>query len=308
MPNNSAGARFSGPTPEGVTLGQRVLGAVIFVVVFLGTLIWGEIPFTIAITVVAIIASVEMFTMFETKGEAVPTAAVLGVAGAAAFVLFAHWRPIESIGYVTIGIVFLTFVWYMLVLRHVKPTKAIALTVLAPLLAGLCLSYLVMLRDIVDRSAPAGAPRNQGLWIVIFLIVLIWIFDLAAWFVGRKIGRNKMAPAISPNKSWEGTIAGVIAVLAASVILRIIIQAILGHNKFTWFSYGVAIGIGVIVCILGPLGDLAESMMKRDYGVKDMGSIIPGHGGVMDRMDSTLFTAPATFYLIYFILPHVRLR
>lgn len=301
MANRRLGGRV-GPAREGVTIGQRVLGAVIFAVVFLGTLVWGEIPFMIAIMLAAVISTVEMFSMFETKGEAVPTAAALGIAGSAAYVLFSHWRPLESFGYVTVGIIFLSFVWYMLVLRHVKPTKAVALTVFAPLLCGFCLCHLVMLRDLVDRSAGLKGPKNQGMWIVLFLIVLIWIFDLAAWFVGRKIGRRKMAPTVSPNKSWEGAIAGVIAVLACSVVGRIIIQAILGHHKFNWFSYGLAIGIGVIVCVLGPLGDLSESLMKRDYGIKDMGSIIPGTGGVMDRLDSTLFTAPAVFYLIYFII------
>jgi len=288
------------PTEEGVTLGQRVLGAVIFVVVFLGTLIWGEIPFMVAITLASIIAAVEMFSMFETKGEAVPTAAFLGIAGSAAYVLFSQWRPLESFGYVTVGIIFLSFVWYMLILRHVKPTKAVALTVFAPLICGFCLCHLVMLRDFVDKSG--GSTKNAGLWIVLFLMVLIWLFDLAAWFVGRKIGRHKLAPTISPNKSWEGIIAGIVTVLVFSVVGKIIIQAILGSHKFPWFSWWVAIGIGLIVCILGPLGDLSESLMKRDYGIKDMGSIIPGHGGVMDRFDSTLFTAPAVFYLVYFVI------
>jgi phosphatidate cytidylyltransferase len=194
-----------------------------------------------------------------------------------------------------------------MILRHVKPTKAVALTVFAPLLTGLCLSYLVLLRDF---SGKAARNHNSGFWIVLFVIALIWVYDICAWAVGRKIGRHKLAPTISPNKSWEGTIAGTLGVFAAAALFRLIIVAIVGANEFTltgstgtWFSYGVAMVIAGLVVILGPLGDLSESLIKRDYGVKDMGKLIPGHGGIMDRFDSTFFTAPAVFYyLFYFVL------
>jgi phosphatidate cytidylyltransferase len=279
---------------------EKVVGAILFGVIFLGTLLWGALPFTFGVALAAVIGSVELFSMFETKGEATPTAAVVGIAASIAYVFLAHYRPIESIGYVTIGLVFLSFMWYMLVLRHVKPTKAVALTIFAPLLSGLCLSYLVLLRDYAGATNP---DRNNGWWLVVFIIVLIWIYDVFAWMVGRKIGRHKMAPGISPNKSWEGTIAGTLGALVGSIAAWAIIRAFMGHLKYGWFSIWVALVIAVIVCIFGPLGDLAESLMKREYDVKDMGSIIPGAGGIMDRFDSTLFTAPVVFYyLFYFVL------
>jgi phosphatidate cytidylyltransferase len=289
-----------GPSVE--SLLERVMGAVLFGVILLGTLVWGALPFAFGVALAAVIGSIELFSMFETKGQATPTAAVIGIGGSIAYVLLAHFQPLESFGYVTVGILFLSFMWYMLVLRHVKPTKAVALTVYAPLLTGLCLSHLVLLRDLASHSA--GVHKTSGWWIVLFLIVLIWVYDICAWAVGRKIGRHKMAPTISPNKSWEGTIAATIGVLAASVLLRLIITAIVGGKEFPWFSYGTALIIALLVVVLGPLGDLAESLMKRDYGIKDMGKLIPGHGGIMDRFDSTFFTAPAVFYvLFYFIIP-----
>ena len=280
-------------------LAERVLGAVLLVGVFVGFLIWGELPFTFAVALAAVVGSVELFSMFETKGQAIPTASVLGIAGCIAYVFLAHFKPLVSIGYVTVALIFVSFMWYMLVLRHVRPTKAVALTVLAPLLTGLCLSYLVLLRDVVDKTGPA---RNGGWWIVLYLMALIWLYDVFAWAVGRKIGRHKIAPTVSPNKSWEGVIAGTVGVFVVAVLGRLIIQAILGQNKFPWFSYGVALIMAVLVCILGPLGDLCESLMKRDYGVKDMGSLIPGHGGIMDRFDSTIFTAPAVFYYLFYVV------
>ena len=278
---------------------EKVIGAIVFGVIFLGTLIWGALPFTFGVALAAVVGSVELFSLFETKGQATATAAVLGIAASIAYVFLAHFKPIQSIGYVTVALIFGSFMWYMLVLKHVKPTKAVALTVFAPMLTGLCLSYLVLLRDFAGKTTPA---RNNGWYLVLYVIVLIWVYDVFAWFVGRKIGRHKMAPSISPNKSWEGTIAGTVGVLACSVLFRQFIQWVTGHNRFPWFSIPVALVIGVLVVILSPLGDLSESLIKRDYGVKDMGKLIPGHGGIMDRFDSTFFTAPAVFYYLFYFV------
>lgn len=284
---------------------ERIVGALLFAVILLGTLLWGALPFAFGVALAAVVGSVELFSMFETKGQATPTAALIGIAGSVAFVLLAHFKPIESIGYVTVAIIFVSFMWYMVVLRHVKPTKAVALTVFAPLLTGLCLSYLVLIRDFAGATA---ATPNKGWWIVLFLILLIWVYDICAWAVGRQIGRHKMAPTISPNKSWEGTIAGTLGVFAAAALFRLIIVWIVGTKEFPWFSYGVAMVIALLVVILGPLGDLSESLMKRDYGVKDMGRMIPGHGGIMDRFDSTFFTAPAVFYYLFYFVFHTHVR
>ena len=276
---------------EDSSVAERVIGAVLFAVVFLGTLVWGRLPFTVAIALAAALGSAELFSLFERKGEGVPTAAVVGILGSVAYVLMAHYKGFASFGYVTIAIVFFSFLWYMVVLRHVKPTKAVALTVLAPILSGLCLSHLVLLREL---------PVKNSWLVVIFFIALIWVYDVVAWAVGRKLGRHKIAPDVSPNKSLEGAIAGTVGVIAASLLFRLIVVSI---EKYDWFSIGVALVIAAIVVVLGPLGDLSESLIKRDYGVKDMGTLIPGHGGIMDRFDSTLFTAPAVFYfLFYFVI------
>jgi phosphatidate cytidylyltransferase len=289
----------SGRGPAKGSVLEKVIGAILFGVVFLGTLIWGALPFTFGVALAAVIGSVELFSLFETKGQATPTAAIIGIAGSLAYVFLAHFRPIESVGYITVALIFVSFMWYMLVLRHVKPTKAVALTVFAPLLCGFCLSYFVLLRDFAGKTNP---NHNNGWWIVLFLIALIWVYDIFAWMVGRKIGRHKMAPTISPNKSWEGTVAGTVGVLLGALLLRQLIQWILGANKFGWFSIWVALVIAAIVAVLGPLGDLSESLIKRDYGVKDMGKLIPGHGGVMDRFDSSFFTVPAVFFFLFYFV------
>ncbi len=284
---------------ERTPVSTRVFGAILFGVVFLGTLIWGEIPFTVGISLFSAVGAAELYGMFEKKGIGLPVAALLGIAVSVAYVAFAQARPLESFGYITAALIFFSFLWFMLILRVARPTASVSMTVIAPLISGFCLSHLVLLRNAVDAASP---NKKGGLWLVLFLIVLIWIFDILAWAVGRKIGRHKMAPVLSPKKSWEGLIAGTVGALGACVPLSLLIQAILGKNKIPWFSPGVALVISVLVCVLGPAGDLAESMIKRDFGVKDTGSIIPGHGGIMDRFDSTIFTAPAVFYYLYLMV------
>lgn len=113
--------------------------------------------------------------------------------------------------------------------------------------------------------------------------------DIGALAVGRLWGRHPLAPSISPNKTWEGVIGGaVFAVLAGVVIV---------HFIHPW-TLDKAVVLGVVVAVVAPLGDLCESLVKRQLGLKDMGRILPGHGGLLDRVDGLLFVLPATYYLV----------
>jgi phosphatidate cytidylyltransferase len=134
------------------------------------------------------------------------------------------------------------------------------------------------------RAQPSSFP---GFW-VIAALVLSWVSDSSAFFVGGAIGRTQLAPAISPNKSVEGAIAG----LVAPPIVGLIVGALLGTSPLILGGFGLVIALGTI------MGDLIESLIKRQTGVKDSGVLIPGHGGLLDRMDSLLLCAPlAVLYL-----------
>ncbi len=285
--------------PGSERLADRVLGAVLFVVVFLGCLYWGALPFTLAVAAAAAIGAAELFNMFENHGAALPTVAGVGIAGSIAYVVLAHFHPLESFGYVTAALVFLVLAAYIFFLRQERFTRAAALTLFASILTGFCMSHLVMLRDLAGGSIQA---TNRGWGLVLFMMALIWLYDVGAWAAGRKFGRRRIAPVLSPNKSLEGTIAGTVVALGVAVPLRLLVNILVGHEGYPWFSNYVAVAIALLVCLMAPLGDIAESMIKRDYGVKDLGSLIPGHGGIMDRLDSTLFTAPAVFYLLYYLV------
>jgi phosphatidate cytidylyltransferase len=139
---------------------------------------------------------------------------------------------------------------------------------------------------------PAGQSSSAALFLIA-LLASIWICDSAAFMVGRKMGRHKIAERVSPNKTWEGGIAGLIAAIAVWLIARAYIGG-LGEVSLT-----TAIAVGIIVGVMGQVGDFAESMLKRDAGVKDSSTLIPGHGGVLDRLDSILFVGPLTFVWLY---------
>ena len=156
-------------------------------------------------------------------------------------------------------------------------------SVFGVLFIGWTLSHLILL-----RLLPAGP------WYVLFLCAVVWIGDTAAMYVGKSLGHHKMAPAISPGKTWEGAIGCVIGGACTAVVSA---GFWLPHLGF-W----QCIMLGLCISLTAQLSDLGESMLKRYAGVKDSGGLIPGHGGMLDRIDSLLFATPTLVYALY-VLP-----
>jgi phosphatidate cytidylyltransferase len=141
-----------------------------------------------------------------------------------------------------------------------------------------------------------GVREIGGGYMVMSMFVTIWICDSAAFHVGSSMGRHKLFPRVSPNKTWEGAVAGLIVAILTAVAAK--------HFVLAFLPLSGAIAIGVVVGTVGQMGDLAESLMKRDAGVKDSSTLIPGHGGAFDRFDSILLVAPCVYlYLEYFLFP-----
>lgn len=138
------------------------------------------------------------------------------------------------------------------------------------------------------RHAMALYDHGGVAWLFV-LLAAVWVSDSAAYFVGRSFGTHRLAPAISPAKTWEGAGAGLLGAIAAAGIVG-------------WFLVSdrlpTALGVGVVVGTIGPLSDLFESALKRDADVKDSGNWLPGHGGLLDRLDSLVFTVPAVYYYL----------
>jgi phosphatidate cytidylyltransferase len=153
----------------------------------------------------------------------------------------------------------------------------VGIAVLAPIYCGLSISALGFLRDF---------PRG-GWWIVLALVVT-WFNDTGGYFAGRLLGKHKMYPRISPSKTWEGALGGAAATTAGAVLMKIFFIPELP-------LYGAVI-IGLGASLIGPLGDLSESMLKRGFGAKDSGKTLPGHGGMLDRIDALLFVSPFVLF------------
>lgn len=158
-----------------------------------------------------------------------------------------------------------------------------------PLLALFGVLYVgIPLSTVVStRALPSGA------FLVLFLAVVTWASDSAAYYVGTLWGKHPLMPSISPKKSFEGLLGGLIGAIAAALLARLWFA-----SELSWFD---ALALGILLTLTGLVGDLFESAIKRRAGVKDSGGILPGHGGMLDRIDSLLFTAPTFYYYVAYV-------
>ncbi len=136
---------------------------------------------------------------------------------------------------------------------------------------------------------------------VLLPFLFAWITDSGAYFTGRAFGKHKLAPHLSPKKTVEGSLGGIISCILCSLLYIWILNTIFSYSIFDEHNYLYITIISVIASIVSQFGDLALSAIKRDFGIKDYGNILPGHGGILDRFDSTLFAAPVVYYILCFI-------
>lgn len=175
-----------------------------------------------------------------------------------------------------------------LYLKQEDPIHDWAYTMLSQMYIALPFSLLNVLAFTADTS---GVVRFNTL-LPLSVFVFLWINDTGAYCVGSLIGRHKLFPRISPGKSWEGSIGGAVFVMAAAAAISIYLDNVM-------FSLPEWLGLGLVVVIFGTWGDLVESLFKRTLGIKDSGSILPGHGGMLDRFDSSLLAIPAAVVYLY---------
>ena len=169
--------------------------------------------------------------------------------------------------------------------RPNAPTDLL-ITLGAAIYLGMTLRFLALLRN-----------REAGLWWLILTAVTVWVADSGAYFTGRAIGKHKFWPRISPKKTWEGFFGGLIAGAIAAAITA----AVMAYFQVLDISWWQGAALGLIISAVAPLGDLSESLFKRQSGVKDSSNLIPGHGGFFDRIDSFIFAAPVVFIIIQFV-------
>ncbi len=202
----------------------------------------------------------------------------IGLAGFAAVILGAHWPGIivPSLLATLVGIISVPLLSRAPLEQSLKNG---AMTLFGVLYLGLTLGPLSM-----TRLLPLGE------WLIFFLLLVTWASDTGAYYVGTLYGQHRLAPTISPKKTYEGLVGGLIGAIIAAYVIR------------WWFLPELSgldcLVLGILLTLTGLWGDLTESAMKRSVGIKDSGGILPGHGGMLDRLDSLLFTAPAFYYYV----------
>jgi len=258
-----------------------IAGPLILLLLFLGPP-WGWLIFVMAATLIGASELYGMTHPGDRPSQMVLSALTIGV-------IFVMWQWGTSARVLLTLIVLLPMASTFLVLVRLGDIPTAALRVAAgafgPLYLGAGLGTLVLLR----RDVPEG----HGPGFVLLALVLSWFSDTGAYFAGRFLGKHKLYPAVSPKKTVEGALGG---------LLFSVIGAVIGH--FTYVR-SLPLGDGLILAIvaggLGQVGDLGESLLKRSVGVKDSGGIVPGHGGILDRVDALLVTSTVTYlYILWF--------
>jgi phosphatidate cytidylyltransferase len=272
---------------------SRIITAVIFLPFLIASILipWLE-PLFIVLAAAAMVFGLYEFYVLAKKKEMKPDVAAGFLGGAALFTIFcfATPDPRNPLDVQTIVLVLLVFTIATLVaatLRGAPFDKMIAAsgaTILGVLYVVLLGGHLVAVRTGFDERLSAH--------LLSFFFLVLMGADTGAYYVGRAIGKHKLAPTISPGKTWEGVAGGVVAALALAAVAHF------------WFFKELplkwALPLAAVMTAVGILGDLTESALKRGAGAKDAAKILPGHGGALDRLDSLLFNAPLIYYFAYF--------
>ncbi len=209
-------------------------------------------------------------------------ATLLGLVASVGLPAAVYWRG--DIGFTVVGGLTLVagLLWFLFGVDHEQVTADLGVTLLGVLYVGGLGAFAALI---------LRAPGVDTTRVLLGVIVPVVAHDVLGYVVGRNAGRSPLMPHVSPNKTVEGLLGGALGAVIASVVFN----QLLGSNP--WDGLGPALELGLVVAIMAPLGDLCESLIKRDLGVKDMGTILPGHGGVLDRFDALLFTLPGAYFL-----------
>lgn len=276
-------------------LAQRILFAIAAIPVVVGAVWLGDWALAAVLSIASALAAWEFFRI-ATALHARPLANV-GVVLASIVPLLVHARylglPVDAIVSVPAATVVVLGIFSAVIFvrgPEGKPLEAAALTVFGVIYTGVLLSFGYVL-----RYHPYAVGRASGAALLVFALLLVWISDTAGYVVGRLLGKRKLIPSVSPGKTVAGAVG---ALVVCGVTSWVLIETLLVPTAQLALRPAHAVAFGVIVSVATQLGDLAESLIKREAGVKDSSHIIPGHGGVLDRIDGMLFALPVAYWLL----------
>lgn len=290
-------AGTGGGAPGTGELRRRVVVAVIGVPLFVPVLYLGGWYLGALVALVAAQATRELFALASAVG--VRPVGWLSVAASAGTALLAAYEPdfAEWGARVLVLLLLVGLVSSGVLLRRSGEHSFLAsacATVVAPLYIGATLSFALLIRHIPEAWGASAVLPWEGTMLVLLALGVVWVGDSAAYFVGRGVGRRRIAPRVSPGKTVEGSVAGLVAATATGALLGLALQDLATAPV----SPPAGAWIGLVLGAAGQLGDLTESLLKRDAGIKDAGTLLPGHGGMLDRFDAAFFALPTAYALL----------
>lgn len=260
---------------------QRILSSIVGLPLLVFLVISGGLPLKLAVMVLAIIGMYEFYKALSGKIYIIH---YVGFLFAFVYIIGLDYMPEKSFNFLTS--IYLLTLLSLLVIFHKKINVIdVAGTIFGLLYISFMISYVYLVREI-----------QYGQFFVWLIFISAWGCDTGAYFVGKSIGKHKLIPTLSPNKTIEGAIGGVVFATGLSALYGLIII-----NIFTFYGINVILFCSIIAffgSIFAQFGDLTASAIKRYTKIKDYGKIIPGHGGILDRFDSVIFTAPIVYYVI----------
>jgi phosphatidate cytidylyltransferase len=277
----TAGAGTAGSRAGNGSVGVRVGTGLAVAVVALLAFKAGTVPSLVLVVIVVTFAAGECFGAM--RGAGYHPATLLGLVGTISLTVGAYSKGVAALPLVLVLITAFTLIWYLIGVERGSPVAGTAATLLTVGWVSLLGSYAGLL------LSPSSFPDRHGIAFLLGAIIATVANDVGALVIGGWIGRTPLAPTISPNKTWEGLLGG--------AVLSILVSTVVVGAIHPWSASDAAL-LGVVVAVVAPIGDLCESLLKRDLRLKDMGTLLPGHGGVLDRVDALLFVLPATYYLV----------
>ena len=269
---------------QGIKLRYRFLTALFFLPVLFWWIYWGwDWPFLLLVTAVVLLGMREYFKMMRQKG--INCNYILGYLAVALMPLVFKKGELVYPSLLLTGMCIAILSRQIFVKSDIPVVvQTVSATFLGIVYVGWMPAHLLALKSLPDGNN-----------LVFYVFAVTWLGDASAYFVGSFFGRRKLIASISPNKTVEGTIAGILASVLAAFLFFKIFHLPVEHRLF-YLIAGFSIGVAAV------FGDLSESLLKRSIQIKDASTIIPGHGGILDRFDSIFFTAPLMYYLSYFCL------
>lgn len=276
---------------------KRIITGFLLAAGSIAMIIWGAFPLTLEVLTVALIGMNE-FTDLAYRQKIRPSR-TMAYFGVIVLIAYAYLGNEEYLSPMLLGITLITMLFYLFRKGfHISSFQDVGVAVLGIIYLGWFFCYIILLRKLQIPGTNGNFKLfnfsiEQGAGFVLLLIISTSFTDIGAYFVGKFFGKHKLSPSISPGKTVEGFVGGILGAMLGAWLIGS--QLPVAMNDY--------ISIGALCGIFAQLGDLWESILKRDVHVKDSGTMVAGHGGILDRFDSVLFTAPIVyFYVKYFIL------